>query len=63
MTQNGGISADGLTYTFRLRDGLKWGDGTPMKAQAFVDAAKRVFEPGKESALRGLLPRPRRRRC
>ena len=48
-TQNGGISADGLTYTFRLRDGLKWSDGTPMKAQAFVDAAKRVFEPGKES--------------
>ena len=48
-TQNGGISADGLTYTFRLRDSLKWSDGTPMKAQAFVDAAKRVFESGKES--------------
>lgn len=47
--QNGGISADGLTYTFRLRDGLKWSDGSPMKAQAFVDAAKRIFEPGKES--------------
>ena len=47
-TQNGGISADGLTYTFRLRDGLKWSDGTPMKTQAFVDAAKRLFEPGKE---------------
>lgn len=48
-TQNGGISADGLTYTFHLRDGLKWSDGTPMKAQAFVDAAKRIFEPGRES--------------
>ncbi len=45
-TENGGISSDGLTYTFHLRDGLKWSDGTPLKAQAFVDGAKRLFEPG-----------------
>jgi len=44
--ENGGISADGLTYTFRLRDGLRWSDGTPLRAQAFVDAARRLFEPG-----------------
>src|SRR5258705_13860643 len=25
-TQNGGISADGLTYTLRMRPGLKWSD-------------------------------------
>lgn len=43
--ENGGISADGLTYTFRLREGLRWGDGTPLAAQAFVDAARRLFEP------------------
>ena len=43
---NGGISADGLTYTFKLRDDLKWSDGTPLVAQAFVDGAKRLFEPG-----------------
>lgn len=45
-TENGGISADGLTYTFRLREGLVWSDGTPLVAQAFVDAARRLFEPG-----------------
>ncbi len=43
---NGGISADGLTYTYKLRDNLKWDDGTDLVAQAFVDGAKRLFEPG-----------------
>lgn len=43
---NGGISADGLTYTFTLRDGLMWDDGTPLVAQAIVDGAQRLFEPG-----------------
>jgi oligopeptide transport system substrate-binding protein len=44
--EDGGISADGLTYTFRLREGLRWSDGTPLVAQSFVDAARRLFEPG-----------------
>ncbi|MDA1239995.1 MAG: peptide ABC transporter substrate-binding protein [Chloroflexi bacterium] len=44
--ENGGISADGLTYTFRLREGLKWSDGTPLVAGALVDSARRLFEPG-----------------
>ena len=43
---NGGISADGLTYTYKLRDDLKWDDGSDLVAQAFVDGAKRLFEPG-----------------
>jgi len=47
--ENGGISEDGLTYTFHLRDGLKWSDGSPLVAQSFVDAAKRLFEPGAAS--------------
>lgn len=29
-TANGGISADGLTYTIKLRSGLKWSDGSPL---------------------------------
>jgi len=44
--ENGGISEDGLTYTFHLRDDLKWSDGTPLVAQAFVDGARHLFEPG-----------------
>src|SRR5690606_16130565 len=37
---------DGLTYTFQLREGLTWSDGTPLVAQAFVDGATRLFAPG-----------------
>ena len=48
--QNGGISEDGLTYSFRLRDGLTWSDGTPLVAQAFVDGARRLFLPGSGNA-------------
>jgi peptide/nickel transport system substrate-binding protein len=29
---NGGISADGLTYTIKIRDGYTWSDGEPMTA-------------------------------
>lgn len=44
--ENGGVSADGLTYTFRLRDGLKWSDGSDLVAQDFVNAVERLFAPG-----------------
>lgn len=30
--ENGGISEDGLTYTFHLRDDVRWHDGTPFTA-------------------------------
>lgn len=30
-------SDDGLTYTFTLRDGIKWSNGKPVTAQDFVD--------------------------
>ncbi|WP_232663974.1 peptide ABC transporter substrate-binding protein [Pseudonocardia sp. TRM90224] len=32
-TENGGLSADGRTVTFRLRPGITWSDGTPLTAQ------------------------------
>lgn len=38
-------SEDGLTWTFHLRDGLKWSDGTDMTAEDFVYSWKRVANP------------------
>ena len=37
------VSDDGLTYTFTLRDGLKYSDGTPVKASDFEVAIKRII--------------------
>ena len=37
------ISEDGLTYTLKLRDGLKYSDGTPAVASDFEHAIKRVL--------------------
>ncbi len=33
---NGGVSADGLTYTIKLKPDLKWSDGTQVTAADFV---------------------------
>lgn len=32
-TANGGVTADGLTVTYRLRPGVTWHDGTPFSAE------------------------------
>jgi len=39
------ISDDGLTYTFKLREGLKWSDGKPLTAHDFVYAWNRAIDP------------------
>jgi len=39
------ISDDGITYTFTLRDGLKWSDGTPITADDFVYSWNRAIDP------------------
>jgi len=39
------ISDDGLTYTFKLKDGLKWSDGKPLVAGDFVYAWNRAVDP------------------
>ncbi len=39
------ISDDGTVYTFHLRSGLKWSDGSPLTAQDYVYAYQRVLTP------------------
>ncbi len=39
------ISADGLKYTFTLRSGLKWSDGTPLTAKDYEWTWKRNLDP------------------
>lgn len=40
-----GVSDDGLTWTFKLREGLKWSDGSDLTANDFVYSWKRVCDP------------------
>ena len=47
------ISADGLTYTFTLRDDIYWQDGSAVSAQDFVFAFRRMFSPDAPSPLAG----------
>ena len=39
------VSDDNLTYTFHLRDGLKWSDGSDLTAEDLVYTWKRVADP------------------
>jgi peptide/nickel transport system substrate-binding protein len=46
------VSDDKLTYTFKLRDGLKWHDGTPVRAADCVASIRRwVAKDGMGRAL------------
>jgi len=41
MVESHSVSADGLTYTFVLRSGLKFSDGSPVRAQDAVTSVRR----------------------
>ncbi len=43
------VSDDGTVYTFTLRDGLKWSDGSDHTAQDYVYAMKRILDPNTEA--------------
>ena len=50
------VSADGLTYTFNLRRGMKWSDGEPFTADDFIWANENIvrnekLNPKKEGRL------------
>lgn len=39
------VSADGRTWTFRLRPGLRWSDGAPLTADDFAWSLRRALSP------------------
>ena len=41
MVDTWSVSDDGLTWTFKLRDGLEWHDGTPVTAEDCIASLKR----------------------
>ena len=43
-------SADGLTWTFKLRPGLVWSDGVPLTAEDYVFALQRAATEGYDFA-------------
>lgn len=48
-------SKDGLTWLFRLRDGLRWSDGRPLAARDFVYTLRRYLAPETGAAQAGRL--------
>jgi len=49
------VSADGMTYTFRLRSRARWSNGAPVVAADFVTAWRRLVDPKTASQYAGLL--------
>ena len=46
------VSEDGLTWTFHMRDGLKWSDGSDLTAKDFEYSFKRMADPQHRRSLR-----------
>jgi oligopeptide transport system substrate-binding protein len=49
------ISPDGRVYTFHLRPGLMWSDGTPLTSRDFLWSWRRVLEPATGSRYASFL--------
>lgn len=45
------VSDDGLTYTFELREGWTWSDGTPVTAADYVYAFQRIVDPASAAPI------------
>jgi peptide/nickel transport system substrate-binding protein len=43
---NGGVSADGLTITWKLRPGMKWSDGQPLTSADVKFTWESIMDPG-----------------
>ena len=59
-TDLGTVSADGLTYTFTLKDGIKLGDGTPVTASLYAAQLNRLLTVGPScpNGVAGALAQP-----
>jgi len=51
--ENGGLSPDGKTVTYRLKQGVKWADGLPFTADDVVFTYQYVTDPGTASTTVG----------
>lgn len=48
-------SEDGLTYTFKIKDGLVWSDGVPLTAEHFVYGIKRAIGYGPDMPIPSVI--------
>jgi oligopeptide transport system substrate-binding protein len=49
------VSEDGLTWTFKLDDRVKWSDGVPVTADDFVFAWRRLLDPATHAQYASIL--------
>ncbi len=49
---NGGISTDGLTYTYHLRHGVLWQDGVPFTSSDVIASWRAVVNPHNDTLFR-----------
>ncbi len=49
LAESWDVSEDGTVYTFHLRDGLTWSNGTPLTANDFVYGWQRLVDPELQS--------------
>ncbi len=43
------LSADGRSYRFKLRPGIRWSDGRPVEAAQIIEGFRRALQPGSTS--------------
>src|SRR3989442_3168741 len=55
---NGGVSSDGKTYTFKIRQGVKFTDGNPLTAEDVKYSLMRIMLRDRDGGPSGLLLAP-----